>query len=138
MKNILFVCTGNTCRSPMAEAIFNHFAPEGYSAFSAGIYASDGKAISDNSIAALAEIGISASHTSVKINEQLMSKYDYIVGITSEHAKILTGLYPEFAKKIYSFPREVSDPYGMDLDAYRKCRDLIYDGICDIIKEICK
>ena len=58
MQKILFVCTGNTCRSPMAEKIFNHRAPSGYRAASAGIVTRDGKPISENSRLALEEIGI--------------------------------------------------------------------------------
>jgi len=129
----LFVCTGNTCRSPMAQAIFNECAPEGFVASSAGITASDGREVSENSRLALDEIGISVDHKSEKLCKKHLEEYDYIVGITADHARVITSLFPEHKDKIFAFPVDVSDPYGGDIILYRRCRDKILDGVKKII-----
>ena len=136
MKKILFVCTGNTCRSPMAQEIFNDLAPEGYKASSAGITATDGRKISENSLAALKEIGLSCTHTSERLTEDHMKEYDIIVGITSDHARVITQLYPDYRDKIFAFPCDVSDPYGGDIVLYRRCRDKITEGVKSIIEAL--
>lgn len=137
MKKILFVCTGNTCRSPMAEAIFNAAAPGGFCAFSAGIAAPCGKPVSENSVSALKEIGIQTNHKSVPVTKELLEDYDYIVGMTGNHANKLIADYPDFTEKIFAFPFDVGDPYGCDLAVYRKCREQIQHGIDMIINEFC-
>ena len=136
MKKILFVCTGNTCRSPMAEAIFNSLSPSDYTSYSAGISCSDGKPVSENSVLALSEIGIVTEHSSVMVNLPLLEQYDMIIGITENHARALISAFPELKERIYAFPCDVGDPYGQNLDAYRKCRDTIYEGIKEIIENL--
>lgn len=136
MKKVLFVCTGNTCRSPMAEAIFNSFCNKDSISFSAGIYASEGRPVSENSVLALSEIGLETTHRSTLVTSEMMKEYDYVVGITKNHAEILSQNYPEYKEKIFAFPCEVSDPYGQNLDAYKKCRDKIYNGVKAIINEL--
>ncbi len=137
MKKILFVCTGNTCRSPMAQAIFDHLAPDGFCSNSAGITTSPGKPVSENSLIALSQLGISCKHSSLPLSSQLMNEYDYVVGITADHAKIISAIFPEYKDKVFAFPADVSDPYGRNLSEYIKCRDMIYDGVQKIIGEIC-
>lgn len=136
MKKILFVCTGNTCRSPMAQAIFNSKCPDGYISDSAGISTTDGRPVSQNSLLALKDIGLDIEHTSRMITEQDMIDFDYIIGITSDHARMIAAVFPEYAQKVYAFPAEVTDPYGRNLDEYIKCRDIINNGIDAIIKEL--
>lgn len=138
MVRYLFVCTGNTCRSPMAEAIFNAQAPHGYHADSAGAVTRDGKPISENSRLALSEIGIVSEHTSRLINEEMVKDHDRIVGLTSEHTALLKQRFPAYADKIVSFPIEVSDPYGCDLATYRRCREQISEGIRVLLREECR
>jgi protein-tyrosine phosphatase len=120
----------------MAEAIFNKFAPDGFSASSAGLSCTDGKPVSENSIIALSEIDISVAHLSVMVNPALMNEYDMIIGITENHAKALLSAFPEQEEKIYAFPVDVGDPYGQNIDAYRICREMIYNGVKIIINKI--
>lgn len=137
MKKILFVCTGNTCRSPMAEAIFNSRCPKEYQALSAGLSTSGGKPVSEHSVEALAEIGLSILHKSVQITEELVKESDWVVGITSHHAAMLKNLFPSEKGKILSFPDDISDPYGCDLDTYRRCRDQITRGMDKLLMQLC-
>lgn len=118
----------------MAEAIFNRLAPTPYTAYSAGISCTNGKPVSENSLIALSELCIRVEHSSVMINESMMREYDMIIGITENHAKMLMSVFPEYKDKIYAFPVDVGDPYGQDLDAYRRTRDTIYEGVKTIIE----
>ena len=139
MKKILFVCTGNTCRSPMAEAVFNDIANKRgieCCAFSGGLFA-DGSAISDNAKTVLADIGIDTSgHISRTVRKEDIESADYVVGITLRHAGKLISEFPEFSDKIYAFPKDISDPFGGNCEVYKKCLCEITDGIEIIIKEL--
>ncbi len=127
-KVYLFVCSGNTCRSPMCEAVFNDkYANESRFAISAGLYG-DGSPISANAIAALEEFGIKsrpgndyANHISTTLNESMIKSADYIYGVTSSHAFSMIIKFPEYASKISSLPTEISDPFGGDVEDYKKC-----------------
>ena len=131
----LFVCTGNTCRSPMAEGIFNKIAKErglDNAANSAGIFAAEGGSASKNAVDALAEIGADISgHKSRRVTPEMLGEYDEILTMTKSHADILKGALPQFGYKIRTLSEaaggggEISDPFGGDLDAYRACRDEI-------------
>ena len=139
MKRVLFVCTGNTCRSPMAEAVFNDIAGKNgiaCIAFSRGLFA-DGSAISDNAKTVLADRGIDASgHISKTVCKEDVESADYIVGITSRHAGKLISEFPGCADKIYAFPTDISDPFGQSTAVYKECLCEITDGIELIIKEL--
>jgi len=126
-KTILFVCTGNTCRSPMAASIFNHIFTElPYRAVSAGL-AANGEPISKNAIHVLMERGILptpendyTSHVSRTVDRDILAEADLVVGITSSHAMNLMFAFPEFASRISVMPRDISDPFGGDVAVYKK------------------
>lgn len=119
-KRFCFVCTGNTCRSPMAEAIFNRFYAKEGKAFSAGLYA-DGSPISEHAKEILQENGIHTMDTyrSKQISEKDLQSADEIIAISRSHARQLTLLFPLFASKIHVLPTDIPDPYGQSLDVYR-------------------
>lgn len=147
---VCFVCTGNTCRSPMAEAVFNHIArvPEictacdpkklggkDLRATSAGL-AAFGEPISPHACTALEESGIPSlpdndykSHTSREIDLETMRCADLVVGISSSHAMRLMAAFPQFASKITCMPEDIPDPYGGSLEDYRACLEKIRAGV---------
>ena len=133
--NILFVCTGNTCRSPMAEGYLNSKKLDGVVAVSAGICAF-GEPISQNSYAVLAEKGIDMSdHISCPVTEALCNEVDKIICISPSHKEILLS-YGVAEEKLSVLGGGIADPYGGDIETYRKCRDEIFSAIDTLFNEI--
>ena len=118
---VLFVCTGNTCRSPMAAALFLKLFPES-SSDSAGISLA-GMPAAENAVIAIKEIGMDiSSHRSKSVSAELVENADLIVCMSQSHKAILETSGVDSAK-IYVI--DVSDPFGGDLKMYQKCRDEI-------------
>ena len=149
MKTILFVCTGNICRSPMAEGLLRH-ALRGRDDFrvrSAGVGAMDGLAPSEHAKRALKEIGIDISRQrSQMLSASLVTEADYIFGMTHSHVDAITLLYPQAAEKTFllrefdetleNYEKDISDPIGQSYQVYQNCRDQIEQGIASIMKFI--
>ena len=133
-RRVLFVCTGNTCRSPMAAELLNHrvgsreIVPT-LTAASAGLYAHEGAPISQGAEVALREAGITprffASHSATNVSAEAMREADVVLGITSRHAMELMMRYPEYAAKIEALPIDIDDPFGGDDDTYRACLETL-------------
>ncbi len=122
---ILFVCTGNTCRSPMAAAYLRSFGK--HDAFSRGIAACDGDPIAVNAVRALESAGILSTpendyenHSASNVIAADMESADIIVTMTGSHSTALMFAFPQFAGKIRTMESPVSDPYGGDLEKYEK------------------
>lgn len=136
MKKVLFVCTGNTCRSPMAQAIYSSLTDSGkFIADSCGIFADGISKITDNAKAVLAENGIYFEHISKKVSSDLLEKNDIVICMTQNHYTILTSMFPEFSDKIFIMPKDILDPYGGSIDVYRACYNEIYHSLKNIINE---
>ena len=139
MKKIIFICTGNTCRSPMAELLLKHKLKEkgvtGYRVSSAGLGATEGHKISKNSMLALKSVGIkSYSFKSKQATLEMLSKADLIITMTLSHKAVLAE-----CKNVCTFNEitclgEVIDPYGQDLSVYMQTMEMLSKG-CDIIIE---
>lgn len=129
IKSVLFVCTGNTCRSPMAAAWLTHFGAKcGYVANSAGLFPSVGAPISVNAVHALKSAGVEPSpdnrydlHTARPVTEELVAAADVVVGISKRHAMELIFAFPKYADKIVSMPRDIPDPFGGTAEDYEVC-----------------
>jgi len=149
MKTVLFVCTGNVCRSPMAEGIFRHAVQGGghYRVFSAGLGAMEGQPPSAYAVEAVRELRIDISNQrSRMLTPELVNMADYIFGMTHSHVDTVTLLYPQAAEKTFllrefdetldTFEKDISDPIGGSYEVYVNCRDQIEQGIVSILRFI--
>lgn len=124
--NVLFVCSGNTCRSPMAEAIFRALSEErrlSIRAKSAGLGAFWGEPAAENAVAALSEWEIDlTAHRSQPLTEALLREADLVFPMTAAQKQALDGVHPHV---VLLDAAGISDPFGGDLAAYQTCRDQI-------------
>ncbi len=120
--NILFVCTGNTCRSPMAEGYLHSLGIKDISVKSRGLCA-DGSAVSQNALLAMREAGIDiSSHISRQITPEDITWADKIICMSASHISALTGICKA---KLSLLGAGICDPFGGSLQNYRTCRDQI-------------
>lgn len=149
MKTVLFLCTGNVCRSPMAEGLFRH-AVQGrgeYRVISAGLGAAEGQPPSAYAVQALRQLGIDISgQRSRMLTPEMVQQADYIFGMTHSHVDTVMLLYPHAAEKTFLlrefdetldlFEKDISDPIGGSLEIYLTCRDQIEQGLASLLRFI--
>ncbi len=155
MKNILFVCTGNTCRSPMAEGIFNHFILNedklnGIKASSAGISVFGGDGANPKAQKAVKELfGIDiSSHRAKTISKEDLEKADIILTMTRGHKEIILSIMPNVKFKTWTLKEyvlgdknsnesmDVQDPYGMSEKEYKNCAQELKELIDELISRL--
>ena len=132
IKNLLFVCTANVCRSPMAEAIFNALAEEKglpWRAASAGVAALVEEDITPNARAALEEVGIyPEGHRARQVSEAMLERADLVLVMSPSHARALSRHSGSLSDEVYtlqeyatgiSSEEGIPDPYGYTMATFR-------------------
>ncbi|MCZ6673366.1 MAG: low molecular weight protein arginine phosphatase [Verrucomicrobia bacterium] len=147
---VLFICTGNTCRSPMAERLLKHALMaekeplNQLEILSAGVAAGNGYPASSNSVAALNKVGIDLNdHLTTQVTEALLNKANYIFGMTRGHiesARYMMDeqdndrifLMREFIEGVENL--EITDPFGRGFADYENARDSMVEAIPSLIQ----
>ncbi len=147
-KVVLFVCSGNTCRSPMAAGLFNSMAKGKnlrYRALSAGIYAVSGSAPAENAVEVSAENGIDISgHLAVQFNLDMADKADMILTMSPGNKSTLIQSFPSISDKIFVLPEyvgdtlftDVFDPYGGNIKIYESCFSMLKMFIKKLVDDL--
>lgn len=148
----LFVCTGNTCRSPMAEGIFRKLlsdrlkcaeedlVDQGFVVASAGLAAAMGSPPSPESVQILRDRGIDLEgHASQPLTPRLLNQADHIFTMTRQHREAIVREFPELTHRVTLLSRggtDISDPIGYGLEEYEKCADEIERHLREILAEM--
>ncbi len=149
---VLFVCTGNTCRSPMAAHLMqqrlaqrlgcppDQLEERGILVMSAGIAAMSGGCASPDAVRVMGERGIDLSrHESQPLSDRLVRFADAIFAMTRGHREAILAQWPGAASRTFVLgggDRDVADPIGGTLDVYRKCADQIEELLAPHVEEL--
>lgn len=135
IRSVLFVCTGNICRSPMAEGLLRAFLEKepipGLEVSSAGLQALPGSPASFNAVRVAREYGISLEdHRARLLTASMVERADLLLVMEPHHRRRLVERYPQASSKVVLLrnfarygPRDrpIADPYGVNPEAYRFC-----------------
>ena len=143
---IMFICTGNICRSAMAEGLLKkqaHEAGLNIEVCSCGIYAEDGSAATYSAIEAAKEYDTDiTSHKATHIRNSQITQMNVILCATNGHKQMVIQMYPSLKEKVFTMKeyvygeaQDISDPWGYDIETYRKCASQINDITEKIIQK---
>lgn len=151
MKKILFVCTGNTCRSPMAEGIMRKLLEnvglnERYEVSSAGTSVFSNFGASPHALMVMDEMGIDLSeHRAKSITEEMLKEANLILTMTKEQKALLGEAFEIAALKTFTVAeyavgslKDIADPFGGDPEDYRYCRDELMNYLLKMVETLRK
>lgn len=148
-KNILFVCTGNTCRSPMAEALLKKMIKERFPSSygevaigSAGTAAYEGAPATAEAQEAVKKMGADLSaHKARAVNEKILDGADIIFAMARRHYDELAALRPDIKDKVFVLRQyagqtgaDIDDPIGAPLEVYEECAGIIEECLGKILE----
>ncbi len=156
MKTVLFVCTGNTCRSPMAQVMLQQMlkdegvGEDEVKVTSAGLYANNGEPATTQAVQAMEMRGLSlASHRSCRLTPRIIDEAFLILGMTDEHKQAVLMLDAAASDKVFSLGeyapnpgggswQQVPDPFGQSLAVYVKTADAMGAMLIQVVKKLKK
>jgi len=135
MKNILVLCTGNSCRSQIAEGFLRHYAGEKANIYSAGV---ETHGVNPRAISIMNEVGIDLSnHTSNHVDEYIDINFDFVITVC-DNAKERCPYFPTNAEKLHNNfpdPAKASGTEEEIVNEFRRVRVLIDDYCKDFVQK---
>jgi len=150
MPSVLFICTANICRSPMASALFRQkikkiYGEDDWLITSAGTWATDGMPASLNSTAVMEEKGIDIQdHRSQIVSNELLQQHNLVLTMEKGHKEALQVEFPQWADRVYLLSEmiggsfDIDDPYTRKIDDYRVTADELDQLLSDGFEKICQ
>lgn len=147
MYRVLFVCTGNTCRSPMAEAILKHKQIPEIEVKSAGVYADTGQDASSHAKKVMKQNSLEHVHSSQLLTDTEIEWATHIFTMTESHKVLIMNAYPRAMDKTFTLKefvtsdqvnRDVIDPFGGSVERYKQTfheLDGLIDGLIRKLRE---
>lgn len=151
MIKIMFVCTGNICRSPMAHYYMQKRVKDlkienDFLISSCGVYAYNGEKATQNAILVMKEYNVDMeNHRATNIADTNIEDYDYIITLTTRHKEQIKYHYPKLDNNIYTLRefvdennvyQSIDDPWGLSYNVYKTCAKEIVDNIDKLIEKL--